>query len=119
MSLSRKIARANAKATLKKAQAALKNIPPPGKDAEGNCLCGCIHRPDKGACPKFVPCLQPREKVNFKDLDLAARMARWELNGRQPGGDRCAECDHSLACHNHKARPTAWNVAVELLKVGK
>lgn len=54
----------------------LQRMPKPPIE-DGICACGCIHRPTRGPCPKFI----------------------------SGPGKRCVLCDHSIACHRRKGEP--------------
>lgn len=72
----------------KKALRNLRNQLPKPPYVNGQCACGCVFNPDRGACPEFI--------------------------GWKPGGvmaPRCYVCDHSPACHRKKGEPPpeTWN----------
>lgn len=77
MSATRQYARARERATKRQAIALLQKMPkPPSHD--GQCACGCCHKPDKGPCHLF------------------------RRHGRE---GRCDYCDHGILCHRRKGEP--------------
>lgn len=83
--MARKFKRQRIRKNAEQAQRLIDKLPKPPRE-NGECACGCCHKPDRGPCPTF----------------------------RKGANDRCVVCDHGILCHRRKgeAPPKSWNVPI-------